>query len=192
LLIRTATIGVVAVLIHAVGGPAAGAATHRLFIKARSNGRVVTVGGFHPSRDPSVSAAVKTFRAVDGEHEKYGGTACDIHWARFGLTITFGDLSGENNACNVGRADTAVIKGEGPESQRWSTANGLRLGDSVARLRKLYPRAAQHGASWWLVSSVSQIGISCYPSGCPYPVLRAKTTRGRVTSFRLSIGEAGE
>jgi hypothetical protein len=42
-------------------------------------------------------------------------------------------------------------------SRQWRTDRGLRVGESVARLRTLYPRASRHRASWWLATKEDHI-----------------------------------
>ena len=73
--------------------------------------------------------------------------------------------------------------------QVFHTVAGLRISDSAARLRTLYPGAERHGSTWWLAQAKAYIG-SC--NGCPYGVVTAKTTRGHVSSLHASIGAAGD
>ena len=43
---------------------------------------------------------------------------------------------------------------------RWRTDRHLQLGDSVARLRSLYPTAARHGDHYWLHARVGATGLT--------------------------------
>ncbi len=105
--------------------------------------------------------------------------ACVVHWRRIGLTLTFLDLSGRN-PCTTGILIRATITSRGA----WRTAKGLRKGDSVARLRTLYPRATfrRHIGPWtgyWLVTR-----RACELGGYePFPGLLARVRSGRVTAL---------
>jgi hypothetical protein len=113
-------------------------------------------------------------------------------WRDIGLSVIFADYSGANDACgDTGRTQVVIIKGlAGGES--FQTNRGLRVGNTVARLRTLYPRAGRHGTRYWLLAGRSFIGGDCPRRGCPYAVAEARITGGRVSSLRLSIGAGGD
>jgi len=56
----------------------------------------------------------------------------------------------------------------------WTTAAGLRLGDRVERLRRLYPKARRFHGTYRLE-----------------PGLRAVVTAARVSAFRLGVSPPG-
>jgi hypothetical protein len=94
------------------------------------------------------------------------------------LGTKFLDFSGD--ACEAGVLVTATITSR----SAWRTAVGLRVGDSVARLRWLYPRARLHGAAgpsrgYWLVSrrTCAEVG------SLPFPGLLARIRVGRVAAL---------
>ena len=151
--------------------------------------RVVRVGPLSMT-NPDGVAVREAFGTPNTTSERYNGTTCVAQWRGIGLSAILGDLSGANDACgDTGRIQTITIKGQaGGES--FHTDRGLRIGQTVTRLRKLYPRAGKHGAGYWLLTGKSFIG-DC-PRGCPYAVAEARVTRGRVSSLRLAIGAAGE
>jgi hypothetical protein len=106
------------------------------------------------------------------------GVECDARWNRIGLKLALLDFSGR--ACRDGVLVTATITNRGS----WRTAVGLRVGDSVARLPRLYPRATLHPASppwtgYWLVTrrTCAEVGA------IPYPGLLARARNGRVTAI---------
>jgi hypothetical protein len=169
--------------------PASVDARAQMYIKARTNGAVPTLGHFHPTRNPRYGAAVRAFGEPDSEHQRYT-TLCNVRWASIGLTVHFANYGGED-ACthHGGLANDAVIAG--PGARRWSTVPGLRVGNRVERLRRLYPAATRHGRSWWLVTATTHIACDA-PEGCPYGVLRASMRHHRVDAFRVAIGAAGE
>ncbi len=94
------------------------------------------------------------------------------------MKLVFLDFA--NRACQDGVLVTATITSR----SAWRTAVGLRVGDSVARLRRLYPRATLHPSSppwtgYWLVTrrTCAEVG------GFPYPGLLARARAGRVTAL---------
>ena len=107
------------------------------------------------------------------------GVACVAAWPRIGLTLSFLDLSG-GNPCATGGLIRATVTSRGT----WRTSKGLRKGDSVARLRQLYPgaRYRRHIHAWtgyWLVTR-----RACELGGFePFPGLLARVRDGRVTAL---------
>jgi hypothetical protein len=149
---------------------------------ADSFGRVLAIGDFKPERDPTVGAALDAFGAPSSRR-RISNWGCKLAWHGPGVKVLFANF-GIGGACgeNTGRSQTARAYG-----QRWRTARGLRVGNRLTRLRSLYPGAERHGRSWWLVTAVTHIGETRR-----YPVLAAAVLGGRVRSFRLFIGAAGD
>jgi hypothetical protein len=146
-------------------------------------GRVLAIGDFRPERDPTFGAAVAVFGEPASERSRFMGRGCTVNWPRPGLRIVFANF-GTGSACerDLGRSQNARAYGE-----QWRTKRGLKVGARLRRLRNLYPRARRHGRSWWLVTAVTLIGQEG-----PYPVLAATVRGGRVRSFTVSIGAAGD
>jgi hypothetical protein len=77
----------------------------------------------------------------------------------------------------------------------WATGRGLRIGDTVARLRRLYPSATlrtyRRGVApirgWWLVVRTSRL-----PDFHRLPALLAKARAGRVTELVVTVHAEGE
>ena len=66
----------------------------------------------------------------------------------------------------------------------WRTALGLRVGDTTARVRALYPKArlktgVPGDSGYWLVTR----GICAEVGGGSYPGLLARIRAGRVSAF---------
>jgi hypothetical protein len=104
---------------------------------------------------------------------------CVASWRRLGLALAFLDLSGED-PCRAG----ALVRATITSRSNWRTAKGLRVGDSVSRLRSLYP-SARHRRSipawsgYWLVTR-----RACELGGFePFPGLLARVRSGRVTAL---------
>lgn len=108
---------------------------------------------------------------------------CRVIWKGIGLTVSLLDLS-TGHPCTNGGIVIATAT-----SSRWRTLKGLRVRDTVQRLRALYPLAIQkrgYGpplSGWWLVTR-----HSCPATGSqPYPGLLARTSNGYVSAFVVSL-----
>jgi hypothetical protein len=144
---------------------------------------LTAMGAFHPQRDPSLHRAAEVFgRPL--RLRPLGSTACRAYWPKLKLVILFANFGG-GSACSgaLGKAQSVTIGA----SPRWRTARGLKVGQTVAHLRRLHPRARRHGSRWWLAAATSQFG-----EGGRYAVLAARTSGGRVSGFAGWVGAAGE
>jgi hypothetical protein len=177
--VRLAALLLVALAVPAV----AEARPFTISAKGSATGEVRAIGGFQPSVDPTYAAALDVFGEPDSERPRFRGTACRVAWHSDGLKIAFANFGG-GSACDpeLGRSQSARAYGE-----RWRTVRGLRVGSRLGRLRELYPRASRHARQWWLITAVSVIGDTHR-----YPVLAANVAGGRVRSFSVSIGAAGD
>jgi len=175
-----------AVLAALAVAPAAVAQTGDYTIRAKGSatgfGKVTAIGAFKPERDPTLGAAIAAFGQPSSIREN-GRESCPAGWRSIGLRITFVNLGG-GSACvtSLGRAQSASAFG-----RVWRTSRGLRIRSSTRKLRRLYPRAPRRGRTYRLVGAKSLFG-----DGRRYSVLAAKTRAGRVGSFKLFIGAAGE
>lgn len=135
------------------------------------------VGGLPIARG-TLAQARQRFGTPSTVRARASGVECNAVWNRIGLRLAFLDFSGR--ACQDGVLVTATITSR----SAWRTALGLRVGDSVARVRQLYPRATLHPASppwtgYWLVTrrTCAEVGA------IPYPGLLARVRGGRVTAL---------
>jgi hypothetical protein len=139
-----------------------------------------SVGGVRIARADLADASAR-FGAPSATRRD-GAAICRASWRRLGLTLAFLDLSG-GNACRTGILVRATMTSRGA----WRTSKGLRKGDSVARLRRLYPQASyrRHIVPWtgyWLVTR-----RACELGGYePYPGLLARVRDGRVSALVAS------
>ena len=104
------------------------------------------------------------------------GTSCRVAWPGLALTVDFALIGTDpRDPCAAGAAVVATAASRGA----WRTAVGLRVGDTVARVRFLYPHARRHGSGYWLVPrrACAEVG------GFAYPGLLARTQHGRVTAL---------
>lgn len=135
------------------------------------------VGGLRVGHD-TLADARERFGSASTVRARASGVECNAGWNRLGLKLAFLDFSGR--ACADGVLVTATITNR----SAWRTAVRLRVGDSVARLVRLYPRASLHRASppwtgYWLVTrrTCAEVGT------IPYPGLLARVRDGRVTAL---------
>lgn len=118
-------------------------------------------------------------------HIRRGNFNCKVTWRDKRLKIAFTNLGGgHHDACSrrFASAQGFVIK----RSRKWRTTKHLTVGQSLDRLRDLYPGARHHGAYWWLHTGH-------FPGcSCRFAVVSARVQNGRVIGFKGHIGGAGE
>ena len=109
-------------------------------------------------------------------------------WSSLGMRMVFASYGGSahgGDACSEPASfflDNVRITGTG-----WQTGLGLRIGDPVSKLKRLYPGALPHNGAWWIVIKENHVG-----SDSLYPVFEATTEGGSVTAFVLAIGAEGD
>jgi hypothetical protein len=183
---RTTVLAAAALSVAAALASAAPAGARPFVIEARGShtglGVVRAIGDFRPARNPKLGAAIQAYG--DPSSTSGGGEICRVRWADLGLRITFQNFGGVDSCePSGGRAQKAVVAGD----SRWRTAKGLRIGNGVGRLRRLYPRAERTPRGFRLAE-----GILPFGSPQPYAVLGARVADGRVRGFTLFIGAAGD
>jgi hypothetical protein len=184
---RRATLLAAAVLsatATALASPAA-ADARPFVIEARGSetgpGVVRAIGDFRPPRNPRLGAAIRAYGPTTSR--RGGGEICRVRWAGIGVRITFQNFGGVDSCePSGGRAQKAVV-----DDSRWRTAKGLRIGNEVTRLRRLYPDAQRTPRGFRLVEGI-------LPFGAPrrYAVLGARVSAGRVRAFTMFVGAAGD
>jgi hypothetical protein len=182
---RPAVLGAAALALGAAVAPAASAEPFTLEATGSnaSRGKVRAIGDFKPQRDPTLGAAISVF-GQPTRIVRTSNASCRVLYSAIGLRFMFVNLGG-GGPCDPAFTKAQNVRAFGP---RWRTGKGLQIGDRLRRLRSIYPRATRHGRSWWLIKGINIFGIG----GNPYPVLRATMKNGRVHSFALSVGAAGE
>jgi hypothetical protein len=162
-------VGLVAVaLAGASGTPAAGD-----FVVVAGPHRVQRIGSYH-FRSAGYAAAARAFGRPSALVA--AGPTCSAHWSRLGLVIAFAATAPE--PCSAGALAASGWHGATISAGPWRTDLGLRLGDSVAKLRRLYPKA--QAPAWILVSAQGEVGRTVY--------LAARVRSGRVVGLVLPPG----
>jgi hypothetical protein len=183
---RTVTL-IAAALFAAVlsAAPAAPADARPFVIEARGSetgpGVVRAIGDFRPARNPRLGAAIRAYGETTSR--RGGGEICRVRWANIGVRITFQNFGGVDSCePSGGRAQKAVV-----DDDRWRTGKGLRIGNEISRLRRLYPDAERTSRGFRLVEGI-------LPFGQPrrYAVLGARVADGRVRAFTMFVGAAGD
>ena len=169
-----------AVLGLGLAEPAAAART----IKAHpsSSWGVTYLGAWHVSAHAEYGKAVYALgeptRVVNPD-----SPTCSATWRSLSLVIHFTSFGG-GDSCSDGLAQSAVIRGPAARKS-WRTQRGLRVGDRLARLERLYPNARKKpGARVVVYQRDPGLGDGAIVTA----ILRHK----RVASFRLWLGGAGD
>jgi hypothetical protein len=163
---------------------AAAAASAQGVIKAnpaRSWG-VTYLGGWHVAARPEYGKAVYAL-GTPTSVENPDIPGCAATWSALGLRIQFESFGG-GSSCADGRAQAAIVKRANGRSS-WRTQRGLRVGDSLRRLRRLYPRARHRPAARVIVYQRNPV----LGDGS---IITAVIRKHRVASFRLWLGGAGD
>lgn len=154
-----------------------------------------TIGRWQTGTTPTFAAAVAALgRETTCKRLKALPAFATAEWRSLGLRMLFGSYgAGGARPCRARRAvffDNAQAYGK-----QWQTGHGLKVGDSVAKLHRLYPQARlrtyTRGVApmrgWWLVVRTSHL-----PDLHLLPVLLAKTRAGRVTELVVNVHAEGD
>lgn len=133
--------------------------------------RDVSVGGF--PRDGRVQSAITVFgeptvRQIEGFDK------CHLEWPTLGVSMETYYTGGTTDPCGPeGRHASTTVT-----DRRWRTAVGLKMGDTLKKLRQLYPRAQRDEPGVWWLKTRSFAGF-------PFPGLEARIKNGHVVSFTV-------
>ena len=168
----------------------------------RASATIQHVGPLQLERDPHAAAA----RAAFGEPSSCRSIRLEdgaiVRWRALGVRIilaTLGAIPAGKTSCTWGAMPIFVVDVTG---RSWTTSLGLRVGDGVNKLRRLYPRApyiernrgeAFPGHAYWLVTKrTTCVGANCGVRLVTVPQLIAKIRDGRVVEFVLPVFAQGE
>ena len=126
----------------------------------------------------STPAHVKALFGAPSTSRVTSPRSCLQGWKAARLAVTF--FTFEEKPCARGVALIVTVTGRAA----WRTAKGLRVGDTAARLRKLYPRARLRtgfagDSGYWLVTRQ----VCAEVGGGAYPGLLARMRAGRVSAL---------
>jgi hypothetical protein len=140
-------------------------------IEVPDSGEIVRVGDFRPRQYlgdldfrrgvvPNRRNAIRAFGRPDGKSPQ----GCPNKWKQLGVRIVVADFGGGPVCAGSTRIQTLVITGK-----RWRTERGLKIGDSLDRVRQLYPElerfselydidTERYRRTWALVLEPSRVG----------------------------------
>jgi hypothetical protein len=122
------------------------------------------------------AAAVASFG--ESNSSRRDGNLCHTRWVKLGLEIDFVNVMGR---CSVKLLrKSGLWYGASATSRRWKTDRGLRVGDSLERLRSLYPKARLVGGS---KSAPRWILAHRRDHEFDFELLDAEVRKGRVTAI---------
>lgn len=152
-----------------------------------SNGKVTSIGALKITRQATIGAAARAFGRPSSRRLNWL-ELCVVDWRSIGLRGYFDTLDltpSHLDDCSpgVGKLQSVTIRGAGFRTQR-----GLKVGDSVARMRELHPGVRLRGSAWWLADAPHPYGRS----GERMAIVLAKTQRRRVVNFEVWVGAAEE
>lgn len=139
------------------------------------------IGSFHFLRDLGrYPAAVREFGRPSSRTAGTGrrDNLCVVRWARLGLRMEFAATPA--GPCSDSALGRSAWAGATLDAGPWRTDRGLRLGDSLDRLRRVYPQASYRtgpAPAWLLLFVRGEVGTTV--------LLQAKVGGGRVTSLEL-------
>jgi hypothetical protein len=154
-----------------------------------------TIGPWQTGTTPTFAAAVAAFgRETSCTRLEKLPAFARAEWRELGLRMVFGSYGpGGAHPCRARRSvflDNARAYGK-----QWQTSRGLKVGDSLAKLRRLYPQArlrtytrgvaSVHG--WWLVVRRSRV-----PDDHQVPALLATIRANRVTALVVNVHAEGD
>jgi hypothetical protein len=152
-------------------------------IRAGSDG-VSDLGSWRVATDGTYAAALRALGDPSTVTTAGPGTCTDT-WRGLGLRILFTTF-GVSSECRDTFAQDGSIRGE-PGRQRWRTALGLRIGDTVGKLDRLYPKAIKKRHARVIAYNLHpRIGTG------RLDIITAKLSRNRVSTFKLWFGAAGD
>jgi hypothetical protein len=132
----------------------------------------ISVGGFPTTG--TVRQAVKVFGQPSSRDQGGAFDQCRLTWPSLGLTMQTYYTGGALNPCGpAARHASSTVT-----SHKWHTTDGLKIGDSLSRLRQLYPEAQKESANKWQLIGRSLAGV-------PFPGLEAALKNGRIVSFTV-------
>ena len=171
-------------------------------------GRLIQVGStsmrlgpFRVHSNPSYAGAIAAFGdATSCRLVRGSATWAVTTWANLQLRaelVTYGGMPAGETGCTA--PDAIHISTLRVSGQQWYTSLGLRVGQPVARLKRLYPRATAtrpvgrwYGRGYWLVTHRTVCLGVCDTRYVTAPRLVAEVRNGRVSAFVLVVGAQGE
>ena len=160
------------------------------------------LGGWRIDLDPTAGGLRKAFGGWSSCRPINLESGSIIRYNTLGIrvvTATLGGIDPGTTSCTYPKMPVSNVTVTGKE---WNTSFGLRVGDTVATLRSLYPHASFHARAWgdssprdsfWLVTQRTACLGDCGAAlSVTAPRLLAQTRAGRVVAFVFPVWAQGE
>jgi hypothetical protein len=149
-----------------------------------------SLGGLRITPDTSYRRTLRYFaHAGQRVSSSFPSGLCRLRVEKIGLSTTFFTLAaGPGTPTKCTFFGDAVVTGS-----RWHTANGLRVGVTVASLRRLFPRAFNSGSipsKHWGIPTGStrwELADGASSSHAARPILVAYARAGRVVALGIDV-----
>jgi hypothetical protein len=194
---KTAPVATALALLTA--GTALAAGPSRLI---QTNAKMQRLGTWRIDQSPTLGGARRTLgepsncrriRLEDGSVARWNGLRVRV------VTATLGVIPSGATSCAYDRMPVSVVTVTGRE---WHTSLGLRVGDAVTELHRLYPSATFHPTSrgesspknsYWLVTRWAACLGECGGARCvTTPRLVAQIHDDRIKAIIFPVGAQGE
>jgi hypothetical protein len=149
--------------------------------------RIGTLNTASKLRPPTIARAIAAFGRPSSTR-RTSRVACTLGWRKLGLRATFVSLGSAyptkaTCVARLGVLQTATVYGSGIETQ-----GGLRVGDSVDRLKELHPEAYFQDGCFWLATAPAVMGSESRSQRTW--MVRALSDGGVVRRIGLRVGAA--
>jgi hypothetical protein len=139
------------------------------------------IGPYQDYLHGKYAQSVQAFGRPSSRGTTYQSNICTVRWGALGLDMDFVvDLTPCKDIAQAGWYGATFYV------RRWTADRGLRVGDTVTRMRKLYPHAKLKDAPptppTWTLATVDRAELG------KLPILSATTWGGRVTSITVRSG----
>jgi hypothetical protein len=154
------------------------------------------IASFESANDPTLTGAIGAL-GVPSSCGRVPGfrSFASVTWRQLRLRMVFGTYGPVPPRGPCAAAGRIVLDSAFATGRRWRTGRGLRVGDPLAKLRRLYPRAYRKRFlrgirpvdGWWLVVRLSRV-----PDRHLVPTLLATARGGRVTGLVVTVQLEGD
>jgi hypothetical protein len=163
-------------LLGSLLSPALSAATtsandHRVVLNQR-------IGPYTNYLQGRYKTAVAVFGRPSSSGSSLGSNLCTVRWRSLGLDMRF-----ITTRASCARSGLAGWYGATIHVRQWLVGRGIRIGDTISSMRRLYPRATfsdtPPSEPTWTLASVDREELG------PLATLTATVWNGRITSIQL-------
>lgn len=149
--------------------------------------RIGSLNTASKTRPPTIRRAIAAF-GPPSTTKHTSRVACTLMWSELGLHATFVNVTSPNPAKATCAARLGVLQTATVQKRRIETQGGLRVGDSIERLRELHPEAYFQDGCFWLATAPAVVGSEVRSQRTW--IVRALSSGGRVLRIGMRVGAA--